>query len=84
MNELKRLGVKITPEEKQKVEQWVEQKKEKSMRRKEKKENMEFMMEYDSDETFAFIAGYTSGGAPFKITHEEMEEIKRRESLEKG
>ncbi|WP_059170372.1 hypothetical protein [Bacillus sp. FJAT-27445] len=29
----------------------------------------------DSDETFAFIAGYTSGGAPYGITHEEMAEI---------
>lgn len=27
----------------------------------------------DSDETFAFIAGYTEGGAAFGITWEEME-----------
>lgn len=27
---------------------------------------------YDSDETFAYIAGYTSGGAPYGITHEEL------------
>lgn len=26
----------------------------------------------EHDETFAFIAGYTAGGAPFGITHEEM------------
>jgi len=26
----------------------------------------------DSDETFYFIAGYTSGGAPFGVTWEEM------------
>ena len=25
----------------------------------------------DSDETFAFIVGYTSGGGPFGLTHEE-------------
>lgn len=91
MNELKRLGVKISPEEKQKVEQWVEQRKlhnerrkERRRRRKEKKENNGLIMEFDSDETYAFIAGYTSGGAPFGITYEEMEEIERREGLERG
>lgn len=91
MNELKQLGVKITPEEKQEVQQWVEKRKihnerrkERRRRRKENEENKRLAMEYDSDETFAFIAGYTSGGAPFGITHEEMEEIERRESLEKG
>ena len=34
---------------------------------------------FESDDTFAFIAGYTSGGAPYGITWEEMEEIERRE-----
>ena len=33
----------------------------------------------ESDDTFAFIAGYTSGGVPFGITWEEMEEIERRD-----
>ena len=27
----------------------------------------------ESDDTFAFIAGYTSGGVPYGITWEEME-----------
>lgn len=31
----------------------------------------------DSDETFAYIAGYTPGGAPFGVTWEEMEEAER-------
>lgn len=35
---------------------------------------------FESDETFAFIAGYTSGGAPYGITWEEMEEIERRDT----
>ena len=34
---------------------------------------------FGSDETFAFIAGYTSGGAPYGVTWDEMEEIERRE-----
>ena len=32
----------------------------------------------DSDDTFAYIAGYTSGGAAFGVTWEEMEELDRR------
>lgn len=27
----------------------------------------------ESDDTFAFIAGYTSGGAPYGVTYEELE-----------
>jgi len=34
-------------------------------------------VELDSDETFAFIAGYTSGGAPYGLTHEEMAELEK-------
>ena len=32
-------------------------------------------VEFDSDEHFAFIVGYTSGGAPYGVTHEEINEI---------
>ena len=35
-------------------------------------------MEPESDENFAYIAGYTSGGAPYGITWEEQEENERR------
>lgn len=32
-----------------------------------------FMMEYEgSDETFALIAGYTNGGAAYRITYKEL------------
>ena len=30
---------------------------------------------YDSDDNFAFIVGYTSGGFPYGLTHEEYEYI---------
>ena len=30
---------------------------------------------YDSDESFAFIAGYTSYGAPYGVTHTEWEAL---------
>lgn len=34
---------------------------------------------FDSDDTFAFIAGYTTGGVAYGITWEEMREIEQRE-----
>ena len=37
-----------------------------------KQKELEWFYE-DSDETFGFIAGYTSGGAPYGITWDEME-----------
>ncbi|HCE66767.1 MAG TPA: hypothetical protein DER40_04350 [Geobacter sp.] len=43
-----------------------------------KKQAPEPFMEPESDEHFAYIAGYTSGGAPYGITWEEQEEIERR------
>lgn len=48
-------------------------------KRKRRQDNFEDKL-FESDETFAFIAGYTSGGAPYGITWEEMEEIERRDT----
>ena len=45
-----------------------------------KKRATELFMEPESDCHFAYIAGYTSGGAPYGITWEEQEEIERRAS----
>jgi len=50
------------------------------MKSKRRKYRVSRVYEPESDETFAFIAGYTSGGAPYGITHEEMQEIKRLEA----
>ncbi len=38
---------------------------------------------YESDDTFAYIAGYTSGGAPCGVTWEEWERIEREDSQSK-
>jgi hypothetical protein len=35
----------------------------------------------ESDETFAFIAGYTEGGAPYGVTWEEMEALEARAEM---
>lgn len=43
-----------------------------------KKRAPELFLEPESDDHFAYIAGYTSGGAPYGITWEEQEEMERR------
>ena len=50
-------------------------------KRKKKQEDFEDRL-FESDDIFAFIAGYTSGGSPYGVTWEEMEEIERRENEE--
>ena len=35
---------------------------------------------FGSDETFAFIAGYTASGFPYGITWEEMETIEQKDT----
>ena len=45
------------------------------------KEN-EMSESFDSDEVFAFIAGYTSGGVPYGITWEEMQQIEELEEVD--
>lgn len=50
----------------------------KKSKRKKKQEGFKDRL-FESDDTFAFIVGYTSGGAPYGITWEEMEEIERRD-----
>ena len=47
----------------------------KNRNRKLKKEKIDEYVELASDENFAFIAGFTSGGAPYGLTHEEMAEL---------
>jgi hypothetical protein len=49
-------------------------------RKKLKKEKISERIELDSDENFAFIVGYTSGGAPYGLSHEEMTELEKEEN----
>ena len=50
--------------------------------RQERKLSEEIRMDWlsDSDDHFAFIAGYTPGGAPYGITWEEQAELDRRDA----
>ncbi|WP_096153987.1 MULTISPECIES: hypothetical protein [Bacillus] len=69
--ELQMLGAKISQEEEKYVTRIMKEKKQAKLRKKEKKRNEALKELIESDETFAFIAGCTEGGAPFGITHEE-------------
>lgn len=46
---------------------------------KKRKKKSDYSEEPESDECFAFIAGYTSGGFAYGITWEEMEKIEKEE-----
>jgi hypothetical protein len=52
----------------------------KSRNRKSKKGTSDSRIEPDSDENVAFIAGYTSGGAPYGLTYEEMAEPEKEKN----
>jgi hypothetical protein len=72
INELKTLGV-IIPENLE--NQIIESLKRRIEQRKLAKEKSEALdiADYDSDDNFSFIVGYTSGGFPYGLTHEELE-----------
>ena len=50
-------------------------------KQKRKKNRIENNILPDSDETFAYIAGYTSNGVPFGVTWEEQENMDKEEPL---
>lgn len=79
--ELQMLGVSLTKEqidrEKAAVRAYQEARKAKKAKRKRKREQERMEKEgllfgEDQDDTFFYIAGYTSGGAPYGVTWEEM------------
>lgn len=82
IRELRLLGVEITEEYENQIRRSIEDIKRQRKLRKEKKEKeLESLWGYDSDENFAYIAGYTSGGAPYGTTHEEMEELMKIDNI---
>ena len=84
INELKTLEV-IIPENLE--NQIIESHKRRIELRKIAKEKTEVLdiAGYDSDDHFSFIVGYTSGGFPYGLTHEEYEyvELDNNDQLDK-
>jgi len=72
IRELKLLGVQI-PDELEK--QILKSEKERIALKISIRASRANEMPFDSDEVFAFILGYTSGGAPYGLTHEEYDNI---------
>ena len=79
--ELQLLGVSLTKEqidrEKAAVKAYQELQKAKKAKRKKKREQKRMQKDVpifheDQDDTFYYIAGYTSGGAPYGVTWEEV------------
>lgn len=79
--ELQMLGVSLTKEqidrEKAAVKAYQDIQRDKKAKRKRLREQKRMQKDIpvfheDQDETFYYIAGYTSGGAPYGVTWEEM------------
>ena len=77
--ELKRLGIAVADEYIAQLRQTeissAEAHRKQREQRKQSKEQDYYTLYPDSDATFYYIAGYTSGGAPYGVTWEEMGEI---------
>jgi len=75
MLELKILGQAISDEQIKRARKTIENKANVRKKAKLKKKQTEFNEFYsNSDETFSYIAGYTSGGAPYGVTWDEVNE----------
>lgn len=74
VDELQRLGIKLTKEQIAKGKKAVKAHQQSLINKKRKKleaQNQSFI-NMDQDDTFYYIAGYTSGGVPYGVTWEEM------------
>lgn len=78
--ELKLSGVPVADEYIAQLRQTEESAAKLRQKRREKQQLAEDYTE-DSDDFFAYIAGYTSGGAAYGVTWEEMEEFDEQENL---
>jgi len=78
ITELRMNGIQISEEYEIQIKQSIEVERLKKERKNKRQESLE---EY-SDRRYAYIAGYTSNGVPFGITHEEMEKNLNKEISE--
>jgi hypothetical protein len=80
IKELRILGVDISEAYENQLRQSLESLKQQRQPSKEKREHeLNTSLEFESDENFAVILGYTSGGSPYGLTHEDMEELNKEE-----
>lgn len=80
VKELRLIGIEISEKyENQLIQSFKVLKKQRQFIKDQKEQELNSLSGFDSDENFAFIAGYTSGGFPYGITHEEMDEIDKNQ-----
>jgi hypothetical protein len=83
LKELVKLGATISSEERDNIRRLIKEKEQQRINKRDIRKRRAEAIEFEYyDETYAFIAGYTEGGAPYGITHEEMEEIQRIEEMD--
>jgi hypothetical protein len=70
------LGVEVSETYEAAVKKTLAVLTEQRRKKKEEKANT-YLADIEQDNTFAYIAGYTSGGAPFGIRFEELNEEER-------
>jgi hypothetical protein len=82
VKELAMIGFEISEEYENQLRQSLESLKKQRLSLKKKREDeLNALCGFESDENFAIILGYTSGGFPYGVTHEEMEEIKSENEI---
>jgi len=76
VRELRMIGVEISEEYERLLINSMEALRQQRLSFKKKREDkLNALCGFESDENFAMIFGFTSGGFPYGVTHEEMEEI---------
>lgn len=72
LNDLGEIGA-LSPEKLMAMKQAEQARQEKKRQQREQRKYQEILDRYpDADDRFYYIAGYTSGGAPYGVTWEEM------------
>ncbi len=83
IKELRMIGVEISEEyERQLINSMEALRQQRLSFKKKQEDELNTLCEFESDENFAMIIGYTSGGFPYGVTHEEMEEITIENEIE--
>jgi len=83
VKELRMIEVEISEEyERQLINSMEALRQQRLSFKKKREEKLNVLCEFESDENFAMIIGYTSGGFPYGVTHAEMEEINNEQELE--
>ena len=76
--ELRMLGVEISAEREKQIRQTLKGPK----RKKKRAQETEDVLDEEAYFGFAYIAGYTSGGMPYGLTHEENEALNEQSDVE--